>query len=206
MSIIDLSRGTLLADDFPPRLLPSTPKFGLRLSQDKQGIKSGDVFVLGPRYVERRLTVSESLIRAWCEANQEVLRSARTNRTSRDFPYVMVVLREWATDTWLHISWAERNSIDGGTTIALFQDSDDSAPQWGYLQLPDEPLLISTMNSSLSVKRPLKNLLIKETTAVGSWSGRFCIFDALKPYDTQQRPRSGTKTCAPIFGFAATCQ
>ena len=151
LDVTNFFRGSVLADDYPPRRLPTTPKFGLRLLQSRPGTKSGDVFLMGPKYVQRTLKVSESLIKGWCEANAEILESARPRPTTRQFPYFMVVLREWVTDTWVHISWTDRNSTDGDTTIALFQESDELPPQWGYLQLPDKPLLITKMNSDLAV-------------------------------------------------------
>lgn len=165
--------GTLLEDTFPPRPLSVTPLFGYRLERSTSYRGPGNIFLFGPRYSKRSLSIPEPRIRSWLQQNRHVLASARAPTINRRFPYILVVLSEWVSETWTHISWGKSNS-SRMTTIGLFQRSEHSAPQWNYLRMKAETLLMTTMDGNLRVIHLILSL-ISGAKAVGCCCRWDCV-------------------------------
>ena len=144
-------RGVLLADSIPPIPLPNTrPQFGLRFRPDS-GQMSGEAFVLGPQVTERSLLVSESLVHTWYTVNRHILESARSPEMTKRFPFMIIVFKEWVSETWTHLAWEHPPHKAASTTIGLFQESETAAPRWAYLQLPHETFIVTRMDGNFAV-------------------------------------------------------
>jgi hypothetical protein len=140
-----------LKDAFPPQPSPATPLFGYHLERTASYRGPGDIFVIGPSYTKRSLSVDESRLRRWFNENSRILASARPRTINSQYPYVLVVLREWVAETWAHISWGHTSVDSSATMIGLFQESGWSAPQWNYLRISGQSLSITKMDGSLKV-------------------------------------------------------
>jgi hypothetical protein len=126
------------------------PRFGLRFQPESRRM-SGEAFVLGPQVTERSLLLSESLVNTWYTKNRHILENARSPQMNKRFPFILIVLKEWVAETWIHLAWEHLPPGSASTTIGLFQESETAAPQWAYLQLPDETLATTRMDGNFSV-------------------------------------------------------
>jgi hypothetical protein len=137
--------------------MSTTPLFGYRLERAGTYRGSCNSFILGPKFSESSLAIPESLIRSWFDQNRCILASARTPKVNHQSPYAFVVLKEWVSETWVNVSWGPSDS--GPTTIGLFQESEELAPQWNYLSIGKDTMTLSKIDGNLQVN-PLRSSLL----------------------------------------------
>jgi len=92
--------------------------------------KTGHLVLLGPFLAKRSLDIDETHVQEWINKNKDILNSMRASSINKRYPKMIVVLSEWTSNTWTHISWNRKE--DRPYSLDLIQQSPQAAPQWNY--------------------------------------------------------------------------
>lgn len=98
-----------------------------------------DAIIVGPNLTKIKLNTSQRLIETWIKMAPRKT-SLWSKKVRRDLPKLLVVLEEWCSPSWTYLL-SDENEVDSGSSaIGLVMPTDDAAPEWHYLAIPNESL------------------------------------------------------------------
>lgn len=129
----------------PPQITTSRPLYGYIVKRKNRFRGQGDVVIFGPDIIKRSLNLPRSQVESWIRQNYPLIVAIRPKSHKFKLPVLMVVLEEWISTTWSHLSWGIKDVDSGPTTLGLVEGSASSPPQWQFLALVGRTLTMSTM-------------------------------------------------------------
>ena len=116
---------------------------------DEIGSKAGHMMLLGPYMAKRSLDIDETYVQEWIDTNKDILHAMRAATVNKRHPKMILVLSEWTTNTWAHISWIRKE--DRPHLLHLIQQSPQSAPQWNAYNNGSMTQMTCTGNRMVSI-------------------------------------------------------
>ena len=141
------------------------------------GSKAGHLVLLGPFLAKRSLDIDETQVQEWIDSNKDILSSMRASSINKRYPKMIVVLSEWTSNTWTHISWNRKD--DRPQVLDLVQQSPQAAPQWNYsFSYHKGSMTHMTGNRTVSIASKFPFLTVPGTQGLaggGEWS--YVLYD-----------------------------
>ena len=135
----------------PPQITTSRPLYGYIVERKSRFRGRGEVVIFGPDIVKRTLDLPRNEVDSWIRRNYPLIVAIRPKTHKFKSPVLMVVLEEWVSATWTHLSWGIKDVDSGPTTLGLVEGSASAPPQWHFLALVGRTLTMSTMVGNWTV-------------------------------------------------------